>query len=220
MVATALGGAAGAVVAVFLVFSVPRHLTFDPALSRMPPVDGFPAHCPLLVAHVVFASAAMVTGFFQVWPWFRGRFRAAHRRMGRVYVFAGVAHRSGDRGGLAVRSGDESQHRAARPAVAGFHRHRVPPRPAGQARRAPGVDGAQRDPDQVDHPQPAGHPVAVLVLRPHLDTAFGGSEIALLRAVGALSARLGWVLPLLVVEWWLQRGSRTAQPGTRRTSRV
>lgn len=63
-------------------------------------------------------------------------------------------------------------------------------------------------------------PVAVLVLRPHLDTAFGGGEIALLRAVGALSARLGWVLPLLVVEWWLQRGSRTAQPGTRRTSRV
>ncbi|WP_249044655.1 DUF2306 domain-containing protein, partial [Crossiella equi] len=77
------------VVAVFLAFSVPRYLTFDPARSRMPD-PGVSWHYPVLVAHVLFASVAMLTGCLQVWPHFRQRFPHVHRYLGRVYVFGGV----------------------------------------------------------------------------------------------------------------------------------
>jgi hypothetical protein len=40
--------------------------------------------------HVVCASIAILTSVVQIWPWFRGRFPAWHRRIGRVYVLAGV----------------------------------------------------------------------------------------------------------------------------------
>jgi hypothetical protein len=79
-----------AVVVAFLVFSLPPYLSLDAALSRVPAPEGFAAHFPLLVAHVCFGSVAMSTAILQVWPWFRRRYRAAHRIIGRLYVFGGV----------------------------------------------------------------------------------------------------------------------------------
>ncbi|WP_163509194.1 DUF2306 domain-containing protein [Fodinicola acaciae] len=72
----------------FLAFSLPPYATLNPALSRVP--SSFPLHYPLLVAHVGFATVAMVTCCFQVWPWFRQHYPVAHRWLGRTYVFAGV----------------------------------------------------------------------------------------------------------------------------------
>src|ERR671937_811220 len=71
----------------FVVGSVPRYLTLDPQRSLVPQPDGYPFHYPLLVAHVCFGSIAMLTCGFQVWPWFRRRFPAAHRQSGRIYRF-------------------------------------------------------------------------------------------------------------------------------------
>ncbi len=48
-------------------------------------------------------------------------------------------------------------------------------------------------------------PLAVVLLEPKIDTLFGGSEIAYGFTVAGLSAWLGWVLPLVVVEAWLIR---------------
>jgi len=74
----------------FLAFSLPPYLTLDPAQSRLPVRGGAPLHYPALVLHILFGTVALLASCFQVWPWFRGRYPAIHRRVGRLYVFAGV----------------------------------------------------------------------------------------------------------------------------------
>ncbi|WP_236700604.1 DUF2306 domain-containing protein [Allosalinactinospora lopnorensis] len=76
--------------AVFIAFSVSPYLTLDPAQARLPLREGSDLHFPMLVAHVVFGSIALVTCCAQVWPWLRRNHPAVHRTSGRVYVFAGV----------------------------------------------------------------------------------------------------------------------------------
>ncbi|TWP53353.1 DUF2306 domain-containing protein [Lentzea tibetensis] len=78
----------GFVVLVFLAFSIPPYLSLDPAQSRVPAT--WAGHYPLLVVHVLCGSVALATCGLQVWPWFRSRFPVWHRRIGRVYFFAGV----------------------------------------------------------------------------------------------------------------------------------
>ncbi|GAA3095047.1 hypothetical protein GCM10020001_008770 [Nonomuraea salmonea] len=77
------------VAAAFVAFSLPPYLSLDPAQSRVPAPDFFPPHFAVLSLHVVFGSIAMITCCLQIWPWFRARYPRAHRRIGRVYVFAG-----------------------------------------------------------------------------------------------------------------------------------
>lgn len=76
------------VVVAFVAFSLPPYLTGDRADARVQSDWG--PHYPLLVVHVLFASVAIITCVVQIWPWFRSRFPGWHRRLGRVYVFAGV----------------------------------------------------------------------------------------------------------------------------------
>ncbi|MFD9945585.1 DUF2306 domain-containing protein [Nonomuraea sp. NPDC059023] len=78
------------VAVVFLAFSLPPYATFDEGGSRVPAPDFFPPHFPLLALHVIFGSIAMITCCLQIWPWFRGRYPTVHRYTGRVYVLAGV----------------------------------------------------------------------------------------------------------------------------------
>jgi uncharacterized membrane protein YozB (DUF420 family) len=75
-------------VAAFLILSLPPYLALDPSRSRIPPPADFPTYYPLLVAHVLCGSIALICVAFQVWPWFRNRHRTAHRRIGRTYVLA------------------------------------------------------------------------------------------------------------------------------------
>jgi hypothetical protein len=46
-----------------------------------------------------------------------------------------------------------------------------------------------------------------IILSPQLSTTFGGSEVALMQTVSGLSAWLGWVVTLLIAQWWLERGN-------------
>ncbi len=78
------------VVAAFLAYSLPPYLTLDPAQSRVPAPPGFAAHYGFLVAHIAFGTIAIVGVILQIWPWLRRTHPVAHRRIGRVYVFAGA----------------------------------------------------------------------------------------------------------------------------------
>ncbi|HEY4005346.1 MAG TPA: DUF2306 domain-containing protein [Pseudonocardia sp.] len=74
-----------ALTAVFLVVSLPRYLTPNPALSRSVPPADFPPYYPLLVTHIFFGAFALV---LQLWPRLRHRHPAVHRGAGRVYAVA------------------------------------------------------------------------------------------------------------------------------------
>jgi hypothetical protein len=76
------------VIAAFLADSLPPYLTGDPGQSRVPATFGL--HYPLPVAHVMFATVAMVSAVAQIWPGLRVRHPVLHRRTGRVYVAAAV----------------------------------------------------------------------------------------------------------------------------------
>src|SRR5262249_48270571 len=47
--------------------------------------------------------------------------------------------------------------------------------------------------------------IAYVALAPELETTFRGSEELLRYSIAGLSTWLGWLLPLLVAEWWLER---------------
>lgn len=211
----------------FVAFSLPPYLTGDPAQSRVPQPDGFAAHYPLLVGHVIFGSVALLTACLQIWPWFRQRYRAAHRITGRVYVFAGVL--PGGLTGLVI--GALS--------------------PFGPVARASNVMLAAlwlsvtitgyrmaRQRRQADHRRwmirsfaltgsiitnRLWGAIAFVVLAPQLDTTFAGNEQLFTWTVAGLSTWLGWTIPLLIAEWWIERGQsarRRARPpaATRRAA--
>ncbi|MFB9543859.1 DUF2306 domain-containing protein [Micromonospora sagamiensis] len=199
----------GVVLVLFVAFSLPPYLSLDPEQSRITPPEGVPLYHPLLVAHVLFASVATLTCWFQVWPWFRQRFPAAHRRIGRIYVFAGVLPAG----------------------VIGFYLGAVTP--FGPVARVSGVVLAPlwlictmvgwrraRQRRFADHRRWMVRSFALtvsiitnriwgvvffLLLHPQLETTFHGDEKLMSWMVAGATAWLGWTLPLLAAQWWLDR---------------
>ncbi|RKT52398.1 DUF2306 domain-containing protein [Saccharothrix australiensis] len=200
----------GILVLAFVAFSLPPYLSLDRAQSRVPQPGDHAWHYPALAAHVVFGSIAILTCVLQIWPWFRQKYPRGHRLAGRVYVFGGVL----PAGVLAVAIGAVSPFGPINQAgnvlmgllwlgftIAGYRMGRQ-----------------QR---YVDHRRWMLRSSALtlsiitnrfwavgttIALTPQLDTTFGGSEVALSQAVSGLAGWMGWVLPFLFVEWWLERG--------------
>lgn len=205
----------------FVGYAVPPYLTLDPARSRIP-IAGTPAgYYPMLVAHVIAGSVAIVACCFQAWPWFRTRYPRVHRRIGIAYVFAGVL----PAGVLGLIIGARS--------------------PFGPVIAASNVVLASvwllvtalgwragRAYDLTAHRRWMTRSVVltlsivtnrvwaviwVIVLWPQLATTFGGNERLMIQAIAGLSGWLGWVLPLIATELWLDRRPRhPAAPAARR----
>jgi uncharacterized membrane protein len=204
-----------AVVAVaFVAFSVPPYLSLDPARSRVPPPDNFPPHYPILVAHVLFGSVALLTAGLQVWPWLRQRHPAIHRVSGRVYVFAGVL--PAGLMGLAVGAFSPFGPLARVSnvllallwlafTVTGYRmarRHRY-----AEHRRWMIRSFALTASIITNRVWAA---VAYVLLAPQLETTFEGSEKLFGWTVAGLATWMGWVLTLLAAEWWLETHGATA----------
>lgn len=214
------------VAAAFLAFSLPPYLSMDPGQSRVPAPDFFPPHFAVLSLHVVFGSIAMITCCLQIWPWFRARHPRAHRVIGRVYVFGGCLP-SGLLGltvGLATPFGPVTMASNVLLALLWIGCTLTGWRMARKRRF-------------VDHRRWMVRSFALtmsiitnrlygavftILLEPQLDTAFHGDPMLLGSTVSALAAWLGWVLPLLLAEWWLERGdaakrrTRAARPAATR----
>ena len=152
----------------------------------------------------------MLTCGLQIWPWFRRRYPVLHRRVGRVYVFGGVVPAS----------------------IVGFAIGSVSP--FGPTIRVSNVLLASlwltatimgfrmaRKDRFVEHRRWMIRSVALtlsvitnrvwavvwfLVLSPQLATTFGGSETVMVQTIAGLSGWMGWVIPLILTEWWLERG--------------
>jgi Predicted membrane protein (DUF2306) len=195
---------------IFVAFSLPPYLTLDPQQSRVPQPENFAAHYPILVGHVVFGSVALLTACLQIWPWLRQRHPVIHRVTGRVYVFGGVL----PAGIMALTIGWFT--------------------PFGPVARASSVLLASlwliftitgyrmaRHHRYVEHRRwmirsfaltasiitnRLWGAAAFVVLSPQLETTFQGNEQWLSWTVAGLTTWLGWVIPLLIAEWWLERG--------------
>ncbi|MFD5244559.1 DUF2306 domain-containing protein [Amycolatopsis sp. NPDC058340] len=208
------------IVVIFLAFSMPPYLSLDPAQSRVPQPPGFTSHYWFLSAHVLFGSIAMVGALLQIWPWFRAKYPAVHRKIGRVYVFAGVL----PAGLLALTVGALSPFGPAT---------RVANTVAGVLWLGCTFAGwrAARQRRFADHRRWMIRsfaltmsiilsrligPVAVIVLRPGLETTFGGSELALTQSVAAITAWLSTTLVLLATQWYLDRRPARKKPASAR----
>jgi hypothetical protein len=194
-------------VVAFVAFALPPYLTGDAGQSRIPIAGTGPGYYPMLVAHVVFGAVAILTCCLQVWPWLRARHPAVHRRIGLAYVFAGVL----PAGVLGLILGAQT--------------------PFGPVLRASNVllatvwlvvtiagYRAGRQYRTTEHRRwmtrstvltlsiisnRVWAAVWAITLSPQLATTFGGNEALLIQTIAGLSGWLGWVLPLVVTEWWL-----------------
>src|SRR4051794_6637617 len=199
-----------AVVVIFLAFSLPPYLSFDPARSRVPqPPSLGVAHFWLLVPHVLFGSVALCTAVLQIWPYFRRRFPVVHRCMGRLYVFGGVL----PAGVTALTVGAFTPYgpvtRASDVLLAllwlgvtakGWRmgrRHRY-----GEHRRWMIRSFALTA--SIISNRIWGAILAIALL-PQVDTTFHGDDGLFTWTVSGFAAWMGWTIPLLIAEWWLER---------------
>jgi uncharacterized membrane protein YozB (DUF420 family) len=197
------------VIVAFLAFSLPPYLAMDPARSRVPQPPEFTSHYWFLVGHVLFGSIAMLGALFQIWAWFRRKYPVAHRRMGRVYVFAGVL----PAGLMALTVGALSPFGPATRVsdvlasvlwlgctFAGWRAARE--RRFGDHRRWMIRSFALTMSVIVNR---VVSPIAIVTLEPQIPTTFGGSEIAYGQSIAAISSWLSWTLVLIVTQWYLDR---------------
>ncbi|APU15604.1 MULTISPECIES: DUF2306 domain-containing protein [Actinoalloteichus] len=193
----------------FVGFSLPPYLTGDPGLARVPLPEGVAYYYPLLVAHVLLASVAMITGVFQVWPWFRTRFRRAHRMLGRAYVIACIP---GALTGMVIAvhtpTGPVAQTSSVILSIlwlvftiTAFRRVRA--RRFAEHRRWMIRSFALTMSIITNRVWGA---LAWMILEPQLDTTFGGSQLAFDYAISGLATWLGWTVVLFLTEAWLQYG--------------
>lgn len=198
--------ALAAVVAAFLVYSLPPYFTGG---TRVPPT--FALHYPLLVSHVMFASVAMVCAVVQIWPGLRTRRPVLHLRAGRVYVYSavpaavcamviGAATPFGPflavsnvllaslwlwftiNGYLAARRRRLAQHRRDMIRSATLALSIITNR--------------------------IWTPVLAIACHPLQDSVFGGNEEHFVWFVAGVGAWLGWSIPFFTVQRWLTRRAR------------
>lgn len=191
------------VVAGFIAFSVPPYFAGG---TRVPAT--FPLHYPLLVAHVMLASVAMVAAVVQIWPRLRARRPVLHRRCGRVYVATaipaagsaiviGVATPFGP---LLAVSNVTLGALWAWFTVLGYlaARRRHP-----SAHRRHMVRSATLALSVITNR--IWTPTIFITLHPLQDSVFGGNAEHFQWFAAGVGAWLGWTVPLGIVQWWLTR---------------
>lgn len=191
------------VVVAFLVYSLPPYFTGD---TRVPAT--FSLHYPLLVAHVILGSVAMVAAVAQIWPGLRRRHPALHRRTGHVYVGVAIpAAASAMMIGAATPFGPLL---AASNVVLGALWLWFTVNGYTAARRRRFAEHRRHMIRSVTLAfsvitNRVWSPVVYIAFHPLQDTVFSGSEEHYLWFVAGTVGWLGWILPLAVVGWWLNR---------------
>jgi uncharacterized membrane protein len=194
------------VVVAFLAYSLPPYFTGG---TRVP--STFAWHYPLLVAHVLFASAAMVCAVAQIWPGLRAARPVLHRLLGRLYVYTAVpAALCAMVIGAATPFGPFLA--VSNVALASLWLwFTINGYVAARQRRF-----AQHRRDMVRSATLAlsiitnriWTPILVIACQPLRDSVFGDGEEHFVWFVAGAGAWLGWSIPFVVVQRWLNR-----QPG-------
>ncbi|MDR7274849.1 DUF2306 domain-containing protein [Catenuloplanes atrovinosus] len=200
------------VIVVFLAFSLPPYLSLDPARSRVPANDALPGQFWWVAGHVLFGSVALFAGALQVWPWLRRSRPALHRRAGRVYVFGGALPAAVTGLVLAIFTpfGPIAMSSSVILALLWFGTTLAGWR-AGRQRRLREhrrwmirsyVLSASIISNRI-----WGVLVAVFVL-PGMPPAITEDPVLIGWFLAGMTTWLGWTVPLLIAEWWLERAPR------------
>ncbi|MEU6860317.1 DUF2306 domain-containing protein [Glycomyces sp. NPDC046736] len=207
-----------AVAVLFVLARLPAYLSFDTSNALLPLQEGYPQlHFALLTGHILFGSIALICCSLQVWTWLRLKHPRFHRISGRLYVFAGVLP-SGILAGVVS-------------AIAVMD-------PAGRIGNLfltvlwlgttfLGIRAAIRK-DFLRHRRWMIRSFALcfsivanrvwigillLCLLPFQDSYYGGDFEALTEDVAVASIWVGWIVNLLIAQWWLDRKpKRRARP--------
>jgi Predicted membrane protein (DUF2306) len=73
------------VIGVFILLDPGKFVTLNPNFGRLQPAL-HPAYFPILLVHVFGGTLAMIAAVLQVWPWLRKTHPRVHRSVGRVYA--------------------------------------------------------------------------------------------------------------------------------------
>jgi uncharacterized membrane protein YozB (DUF420 family) len=203
----------------FIAFALPPYLSLDPGRSRIPPPAMLPAYYPLLVTHVVFASIAMLGACLQIWAPLRRAYPPVHRAVGRLYVFAGVlpAGIAGLALGWLTPFGPIIRVSNVLLAILWLICTAVGWRMGRRGRVTEHRRWMTRSVTLTMSiiTNRLWAVVFTIALSPQLSTTFGGNEAMMVQTIAGLSGWLGWVVPLLVVEWWLVDRMPTARHSAR-----
>lgn len=197
---------------VFVSFSLPPYVSFDPAQSRIPSPDGLAWYYGVLSLHVVFGSVAILTCCLQVWPWLRQRYPKVHRISGRVYVFAGVLPAAVFAFAIATVSpgGPVATVSSVMLSLLWFGftiaGYRMARRRRYAAHRKWMIRSFALTVGIITNRLWGG--VAYVVLSPQTDTMFGGSEQRMGETVAGITTWFSWITMLLIAQWWLDRTDR------------
>ncbi|MFV8170751.1 DUF2306 domain-containing protein [Mycolicibacterium peregrinum] len=209
-----LAVALAVIVVVFLAYSLPPYLSGGTRVEST-----FGLHYPLLVAHVLLASAAMVCAVAQIWPGLRRRYPVLHRRTGRVYVTTAIPAAV-----CAIVIG------AATPFGPILRVSNVALGALWLWFTVDGFVAARRRRFSTHRRQMLRSatlalsiitnriwgPVLYVSFEPLRDSVFGGSEERYLWAVAGAGGWLGWTIPLLLLQLWM--GRQAARTGSRSES--
>ncbi|WDZ93204.1 DUF2306 domain-containing protein [Nocardiopsis sp. HUAS JQ3] len=194
--------------ATFLVYALPPYLGLDPAQARVDVPEDVAWYYPLLVTHIFGGSLLTLLVILQVWPWLRVRHPAVHRWSGRVYVLAGIPLVGVPGLLIAPLSGFGASVRISNViwallwlsfTVIGYRmarRHRFTAHREWMLRSFALVYGIAFSRVLTV--------VLVMANTPRLESEYGGDTAALGLAIAPANAFLSWIVPLLLVEWWLK----------------
>jgi uncharacterized membrane protein len=164
---------------------------------------------PVLLLHIVGASVALAALPLQLWPWLRRRHPRVHRSVGRTYVLAGV-YPAGIGSLLLLAFWPEypiNEFSDVVTTVLWLAATTIAFRLARQHRFADHRRWMLRS-----FALTASFTVTLilvvpiaLILRPELHSQFAGNTAVMNHVESGMDIWLSWILPLLAVEWWLDR---------------
>jgi uncharacterized membrane protein len=194
----------------FVAARLPSYLTFDTGDSLVELQPDFPeTHYLLLSIHIFFGSIALIACSLQVWPWLRNTYPRVHRITGRVYVIAGVLPAGLLALAVSVVSTIDVAGRIGNVMLsllwlgstfAGFHYARK--RRFREHRRMMIYSFAICWSIVLNRVWLA---IFFIALMPLESTYYNGDFDAMIADVAVASIWTGWVVNLIIAEWWLNR---------------